>query len=205
MSPYSTSTGGAAFCREMLPPARGFWEQELGKLTRPNQKAWALANCPFHQSQSKRSFSVNVESGAFHCFGCDARGGDLIAFLRKREGYSFQRACEVLGCWRGEMSAIERRELNERRAKLRYERELAEQRKAEKHTHVLALRNEIHATFAIYRKVSCRLSELRRGATEICPDEQETCWAILPLALDDLRSSESVYSEACGLEDPYGQ
>jgi CHC2 zinc finger len=92
--------GSGKFCRELLPPARGFYEQELGKLTRPNRQGWALTNCPFHQSKNKRSFSVNVESGGFYCFGCDARGGDVIAFLRKREGYSFKRACQALGCWR---------------------------------------------------------------------------------------------------------
>jgi CHC2 zinc finger len=205
MPAHSKNGGGAAFCPELKPPPLTFYEKELGKLGRPNSKGWAAANPPCHKSKSKKSFVVNVRSGAYRCWGCGIGGGDIIDFLRWREGYSFKRACQIVGCWRDEMSAIERREREERRAKIRYERELAEQRETEKHTHVLALRDEIHTASAIYRQVSGRLSQLRRGSAEICPNEQDTCWAILVFALDDLRSSESAYSRACGLEDPYGQ
>jgi hypothetical protein len=44
---------------------------------------------------------------------------------------------------------------------------------------------------------------LRGGSAENRQDEQGTCWAILALALDDLRLTESAYMKACGLEDPY--
>jgi CHC2 zinc finger len=87
------------FRKDKLPPARSFYEFELGKLTRPNRKGWAQARCPFHESKSGKSFSVNVDSGGFNCFGCDAKGGDLVSFLRLRDGLSFKEACERLGAW----------------------------------------------------------------------------------------------------------
>lgn len=205
MPARSANGGGAAFCPELKPPPRSFYENELGKLGRLNSKGWASANPPCHKSKSKKSFVVDLRSGAYRCWGCGIRGGDVIDFLRWREGYSFKRACQVLGCWREQMTSAERAQLDERRAKLRYERELAEQRKAEEHARILAIRDDIHTTAAMYRQVSGRLSELMRGSAEICEGEQETCWAILALALDDLRSSESAYCLACGLEDPYGK
>jgi CHC2 zinc finger len=87
------------FRKDRLPPARSFYEFELGKLIRPNKKGWAQTRCPFHESKSGKSFSVNLESGGFHCFGCDAKGGDVIAFIRLRDGLSFREACERLGAW----------------------------------------------------------------------------------------------------------
>jgi hypothetical protein len=93
----TTPTG--RFRKDLLPPTRDFYESELGKLTGPNGKGWALGNCPSHKSKSGKSFSVNVDSGAFHCWGCDARGSDIIDFIRLRDGLSFKEACRQLGCW----------------------------------------------------------------------------------------------------------
>ncbi|GBU20181.1 DNA primase [Fibrobacteres bacterium R8-0-B4] len=41
--------------------------------------------CPLHDEKTV-SFSVNVEKGAFYCFGC-GEGGDLIRFVRLKEGF----------------------------------------------------------------------------------------------------------------------
>lgn len=38
------------------------------------------AACPFHTSESGRSFRVNVEKDVWHCFGC-GMGGDLFRFV----------------------------------------------------------------------------------------------------------------------------
>lgn len=89
------------FRKDRLPPARVFYERELGSLSRPNRKGWALGRCPFHKSTSGRSFSVNVDSGEFRCFGCDAHGGDVLSFLRQRDGLSFKDAAQRLGAWDG--------------------------------------------------------------------------------------------------------
>src|SRR5439155_12107899 len=136
------------FNRESLRDASLFFEQELGRLTRPNSKGWALGRCPFHRSKSGRSFSVNIRSGAFHCWGCDASGGDIVDFVKLRDNCDFKSACQSLGAWRGDITREERRQLDERAAKVRHDRRLQEQAKASERARRLALRDEIHTTAA---------------------------------------------------------
>ncbi len=190
-----------AFHEESLPDAYLYFKQELGRLTRPNSKGWALGRCVFHKSKSGKSFSVNIRSGAFHCFGCDARGGGIIDFVKLRDNCDFKSACQSLGAWRGDVTREQRRQLDERAAKTRYDRELQEQAKARERARRLKLRDEIHTTGAIYREANDRLSELRQGAPEGYEGQQEHCWAVLALALDDLRLTEQQYMQACGLAD----
>ena len=51
--------------------------------------------CPFHMEKTP-SFSVNPAKEIFYCFGCHV-GGDIIHFVEKYEGLSFQEAVEELG------------------------------------------------------------------------------------------------------------
>jgi hypothetical protein len=187
-----------AFCRELLPPARGFYEQELGELRRPS-RGWASpkSGCPFHESRSKKSFTVNLESGGYYCFGCGAKG-DLVAFMMQRYHLDFKTAAKQLGAWRENLLPAEHAQIQQRKAQQIREREVADQRKEDEGNRRLALRDEIHITADIQRRVSTRLSELMMAENFL--DEQETCWELLSLALDDLRSSEAAYMYACGLE-----
>ena len=50
--------------------------------------------CPFHQEKTP-SFSVNPDTGFFHCFGCK-ESGDAISFLERVEGYAFAEAVRAL-------------------------------------------------------------------------------------------------------------
>ena len=50
--------------------------------------------CPFHAEKSP-SFSVSPSKQLFHCFGCGV-GGDVIAFIRQYENYSFTEALTLL-------------------------------------------------------------------------------------------------------------
>jgi DNA primase len=50
--------------------------------------------CPFHNEKTP-SFSVNTEKQIFHCFGCGA-GGNVFAFVQRREGVSFPEAVRLL-------------------------------------------------------------------------------------------------------------
>ena len=50
--------------------------------------------CPFHAEKSP-SFSVSPGKQLFHCFGCGV-GGDVIAFIRQYENYSFTEALTLL-------------------------------------------------------------------------------------------------------------
>ncbi|MDD4028802.1 MAG: DNA primase [Caldisericia bacterium] len=51
--------------------------------------------CPFHVEKTP-SFSVNPGKEIFYCFGCHI-GGDIIHFVEKYEGLTFQEAVEELG------------------------------------------------------------------------------------------------------------
>jgi hypothetical protein len=92
-------TSGSSFDRALLPPARTFYQSELGELCRPDRNGWVRpkAGCPFHVSKSKTSFHVNLDTGGFYCFRCDAKGGDVIEFIRQRYGLSFSDALKRLG------------------------------------------------------------------------------------------------------------
>lgn len=50
--------------------------------------------CPFHEERSP-SFWVNGAKGVYHCFGCGA-SGDVITFLREKQGLDFIEAIELL-------------------------------------------------------------------------------------------------------------
>jgi DNA primase len=43
--------------------------------------------CPFHEDKTP-SFSINAETGKFHCFGCHAKGGDIFDFVVAKEQIS---------------------------------------------------------------------------------------------------------------------
>lgn len=53
-----------------------------------------VGRCPFHEDGTP-SLSVSAEKNLWRCFGCEA-GGDVIAWVMKREGVSFRHAVELL-------------------------------------------------------------------------------------------------------------
>jgi DNA primase len=50
--------------------------------------------CPFHKEKSP-SFTVRADPPVFHCFGCGV-GGDVVEFVKLKEGLSFKDAIESL-------------------------------------------------------------------------------------------------------------
>ena len=50
--------------------------------------------CPFHKERTP-SFTVRADPPVFHCFGCGA-GGDVVEFVKLKEGLSFKDAVESL-------------------------------------------------------------------------------------------------------------
>ncbi|MFQ5382509.1 MAG: CHC2 zinc finger domain-containing protein [Dehalococcoidia bacterium] len=53
-----------------------------------------VARCPFHEDEHP-SLVVYPETRSFHCFGCGA-AGDVIDFLRRKEGLGFKEALDRL-------------------------------------------------------------------------------------------------------------
>lgn len=52
------------------------------------------ALCPFHNEKTP-SFTINDEKAFYHCFGCGAHG-DVISFIKDKEGISWNQAVESL-------------------------------------------------------------------------------------------------------------
>lgn len=51
--------------------------------------------CPFHDERTP-SFVVFPHTGTWHCFGACATGGDIFAFLMKKENLEFREALQIL-------------------------------------------------------------------------------------------------------------
>ena len=53
------------------------------------------ANCPFHNEKTP-SFYVNPDRQSWHCFGACGTGGDVIAFVSRKENLDFSGALRLL-------------------------------------------------------------------------------------------------------------
>lgn len=84
------------FRRDLLPSPQAYYRKEGIKLRGSGQ--WRSARCPLH-NESNPSLSVHLPSGGFNCHGCDAKGGDVLAFHRLRHSLSFVAAARELGAW----------------------------------------------------------------------------------------------------------
>jgi hypothetical protein len=85
------------FDRARLPSVSQYYEVQ--GVTLKGGGAWRDAVCPFHED-TKPSLRVRLETGAFKCMTCGARGGDVLAFHQQRHGLSFKQAAQQLGAWR---------------------------------------------------------------------------------------------------------
>lgn len=177
-----------------LPPARTCYERELGELRREDPRGWARskAGCPFHASESKTSFPVNLRTGGFCCFGCEASGGDIVAFMMRRYGLMFKIAAQRLGAWdaalRLDAVVIHQLESPWRQAQ---EKQAAPERQ---HRERIRARDCLHCCERLYRETSAQLGVLRHQGAEV-----EVLWANLALLMDEVRDAEAAYLELAGL------
>jgi CHC2 zinc finger len=178
-----------------IPNAQQFYTEEIGKLSRPSRR-WAMGRCPFHESKSGRSFSVNIDSGGFHCFGCDTKGGDVIAFTRLRYNLGFKEACQRVGCWDAASSPETARKFEAQIRERNQQRQAEELQKAEEREQRLQLRDDLHTAIQLEREVSARLDELAGVESA----EVEDCWQLLSLLNDRIRECEQQFCAAAGLE-----
>jgi DNA primase len=186
--------------RDLLPAAVLFYERELGNFRTRPRNGWVRTNCPFHKSKSGTSFSINLQSGAFHCFGCGAKGGTVLNFIMLRDGLDFKAAAQVLGCWNisetpTQRSDRSRREVQQRAEKARQksDREAERQRR-------LTARAELLFLLAMERTAVERIAALQRGARPDSLDEMERCYEVAALLVDEIREADREYANEAGLE-----
>ena len=191
------STG--LFRKELLPPAASFYTRELGRISRPS-RGWAQGRCPFHDSKSGKSFSVNLDNGGFYCHGCQAKGGDIVAFVMKRDRLDFKRAAMALGAWddRSITSAAEIRKIQRDRDQYRAKQAAKEEQARQER---IAACDWLHLLEQVYRHANERLCEVRKARVEKFPGECQMLWEILSDALPQIRSAAAEYSRLAGVGD----
>jgi CHC2 zinc finger len=86
------------FDRNCLPIAVAYYKPIFGGL-RFNASGWAQVRCIFHVDRHA-SLSIHRDRGAFRCFACQVRGGDVLAFEMLYSGADFKSAARALGAWR---------------------------------------------------------------------------------------------------------
>jgi len=87
----------AAAIKAAVPPL-AFYRAELPRMPGPKRDhGWTDAGlCVFHDDAHKGNFRVNLDTGAFCCFACGAKGGDIITFCQLRHGLSFPDALKAI-------------------------------------------------------------------------------------------------------------
>ena len=82
------------FARDRLPTIDGYL-RSIG-IDLPGRGTERRCKCPIVEHGSKQPFSVNLESGVWHCFACDVGGGDSLALHQARTGQTFlEAACDL--------------------------------------------------------------------------------------------------------------
>lgn len=76
-----------------LPDPESFYEQFFS--IRPGKSVWATVPCVFHDDRHP-SLSINLESGAFFCHACEARGRGIVDFYMLNHGVDFKTAINAL-------------------------------------------------------------------------------------------------------------
>lgn len=86
----------ASQIKERINPA-DFYSHEGQEVATRGKDSWKLAGlCPFHADRHVGSFYIRSDNGAFRCFSCDAKGGDIITFTQKKYEMSFKEAIKKL-------------------------------------------------------------------------------------------------------------
>jgi DNA primase len=88
-----------AYVLKSLILAEDFYEREGQKVRSTGSNIWKEAGtCPFHNDRKAGSFRINSLNGAFKCFSCGAKGGDIIEYTKKKYEIPFIEAIQKLSC-----------------------------------------------------------------------------------------------------------
>ena len=66
---------GRKFDRSLLPTPAAYYSKQFQNLKIKSE--WVKVRCCFHDD-STPSLSINMVNGHFRCFGCGAKGGDVL-------------------------------------------------------------------------------------------------------------------------------
>ncbi|ANH11619.1 TPA: CHC2 zinc finger domain-containing protein [Legionella pneumophila] len=88
------------FNRERLPSPSKYYKGQGLNLS--GGLEWKTALCPFHED-TKPSLRVRLDEGCFCCMACGAKGGDVLAFHRKKYGLGFKDTAIELEAWEEEI------------------------------------------------------------------------------------------------------
>ena len=153
-----------------------------------------IGACPFHESKSRRSFSVDPKKQVWYCHGC-TEGGDVIGFYERLHHTGFRGAVELLAIRAG----VELEEVTvspvliERIRNEKLLREVEQRITDSIQLHYLYVLRQYDHARRHFRRVSARLDALNDGAAERFPNELETAWHALADVLHDLRNIDVVY------------
>jgi DNA primase len=180
------------FDKALLPPAKVFYLSEIGPLTREDRRGWAKGRCPFHESKSGKSFSVHVSDGGWFCHGCGVKGGDIVAFLMKRDGMNFRQACESLGAWK-DLSADDRRRI-ETEKRDREQKQIAGEILAQEEKQArLEARDLLHVLEKLQRQTSEELCAAEKATPGVESKQKDCLFGDLCLLVDRVREAETNY------------
>lgn len=188
---------GLKFHPERLEQPRGFYEREFGRsLPRANRRGDVSGlNCHFHASRSKKSFTVNVETGRWRCWGCGVHGSSIVSYVMLSRNLSFANAARALGAWEdaaldekqeAQINAAHKRLVNERAERERY--------KSLEHSVRIEYRDRVHLFEGILRKMRAALRDPRA--------ERETIAEVVALTQAELRGAATGYYIVTGTK-PY--
>ena len=78
--------------KDTLMPEQYYMATLGGSFGRPTGNSWYAWGglCPFHEDKKFGSFFVNKDSGAYRCFSCGAKGGDIIDFHMQKNCLGFK-------------------------------------------------------------------------------------------------------------------
>jgi len=74
-----------------------FYQAELTHASIKHGQGWVCGGIfHFHKDTRPGSFHVNILTGAFTCFSCNAKGSNIIAFTIKRYALKYKEALKKL-------------------------------------------------------------------------------------------------------------
>ena len=86
-----------SFDRTRLPDPTTYYTDQGLKLSGPRTAKWKTTACNFHQGSD--SMRVKMDSGAWVCMACAAKGGDVLSYHMQMHGLEFVAAAKELGAW----------------------------------------------------------------------------------------------------------